>query len=62
MTDPISATSVKEAATTPDTDSQAMGSEFQSMMMKGGMMFLQSMQSDVTDAINNSTSDPDEPF
>ncbi|MGF1276554.1 hypothetical protein [Acetobacter pasteurianus] len=62
MTDPISATSVKEAATTSDTDSQAMGSEFQSMMMKGGMMFLQSMQSDVTDAINDSTSDPDEPF
>ncbi|GAN59212.1 hypothetical protein [Acetobacter cibinongensis] len=62
MTDPISGASVKETDKTPDVDSQALGSEFQSMMMKGGLMFLQSMQSDVTDAINDNTSDPDEPF
>lgn len=62
MTDPISGASVKETHKTTDVDSQALGSEFQSMMMKGGLMFLQSMQSDVTDAINDNTSDPDEPF
>lgn len=62
MTDPISGASVKETDKTTDVDSQALGSEFQSMMMKGSLMFLQSMQSDVTDAINDNTSDPDEPF
>nr|WP_298797133.1 hypothetical protein [uncultured Acetobacter sp.] len=62
MTDQISGITAKETDTSTDTDSQALSSEFQSMMLKGGMMFLQSMQSDVTDAMSDSTSDPDEPF
>lgn len=62
MSESVQGVSPSSAGTQTDGDSDALGSEFGKMLLKSGLMFFQGLQSDVTDAISDNTSDPDEPF
>ncbi|OUJ12884.1 hypothetical protein [Acetobacter okinawensis] len=62
MTDPVSNVSASDASTASGSDSEVLGNEFQKMLLKGGLMMMQNIQSDATDSLSDSTSDPDAPF
>ncbi|GBQ59032.1 hypothetical protein AA0313_1964 [Acetobacter indonesiensis NRIC 0313] len=62
MPDQISGITAKEAGSSPDVNNEVDAEAFQSMLLKGGLMLMQSMQSDATDALSDNTSNPDAPF
>ncbi|GAL98914.1 hypothetical protein AA0312_1120 [Acetobacter tropicalis NRIC 0312] len=62
MPDQISGITAKEASSSSDVNNEMHAEAFQSMLVKSGLMLMQSIQSDATDAISDNTSNPDAPF
>ena len=62
MSDSVSAVTPTTPADTTDADNAALGQAFQEAIVKGGLMMMQSLQSDSSEAFNDNSSNPDAPF